>query len=99
MSNLDDERVFLEARLKLPEVVPVLLFVLEGPGELDQNRAQPLCAHDWRDPRLEIALVSRRWIPLVSERVEQLRREAEIGIPAHTVDPLPRCSWLRRAIV
>ena len=40
MSNLNYKRVFLEARLQLPQVLPVLLFALEGPWKLDENRAQ-----------------------------------------------------------
>jgi hypothetical protein len=39
MADLDYEWVFLKACLQSPEVLPVLLFVLEGPWELDENCA------------------------------------------------------------
>ena len=80
MADFHYQRILLESRLQLPKVFPVLRFVLEGPRKLDQDRPQSICFRNGINAGFEIALVLRRRLPLMRERVEELGRKAKASI-------------------
>ena len=77
MPRFNDQRIFLKALPKTPEVLPVFRFILERPWELDKNRAKTVGFGDRSNSCFEVVLVRRRGLPLMRKRVEELRGESE----------------------
>ena len=99
MTDFNDQRVFLKAFLKDPEVLSMIRFILKRPWELDENRAEPVCFGDRPNSCFEVSLFRRPRPPLMRERVEQLRGETKVAIMADAVDPSTRRRGLRWAVI
>ena len=99
VTDFNNQRVFLEALLECPKILSALRFILEGPGELNEDGAQPVCFGDRCNSRFVVSLVGRLRLSLMSERMVQLRGKAKVGIVADAVHPFPRCRRLWRTVI
>src|SRR3954468_12257934 len=98
MPDFEDYRILAKLAAQADQVAAILWVVFERPGELGQERSEPVPLRQGSDTVFEFLFVERSRLALMRKGVEELGSEPESFVTGHALEPLLCGRRSRRAI-